>query len=168
MRKLITVYTSICLNHGWSIPNCAASHTHICTQIILTALKQNSYLLLACVCWHSWRVYFLFSLSFFSSLICFRSLSDSITHPPPLSFYLSHSHSLLLPLSRSCLFHRALQHLRINKLYISLCTHSKAPFRKGTKLICPRASVYPKWLHQTWSWVSGSPDCPCSFVMYQT
>lgn len=54
--------------------------------------------------------------------------------------------------SRSCLFHRALQSLRINKLYISLCIIPKAPFRKKTQLICPRASVYPKWLHQTWLW----------------
>lgn len=54
--------------------------------------------------------------------------------------------------SRSCLFHRALQSLRINKLYISLCIIPKAPFRKNTQLICPWASVYPKWLHQTWSW----------------
>lgn len=59
---------------------------------------------------------------------------------------------VFFPHSRSCLFHRALQSLRINKLYISLCIIPKAPFRKNTQLICPRASVYPKWLHQTWSW----------------
>lgn len=44
--------------------------------------------------------------------------------------------------SCSCLFHRALQSFRINKLYISLCIIPKAPFRKTTQLICPWASVF--------------------------
>lgn len=57
-----------------------------------------------------------------------------------------------------------LRRLGINKLYISLCARSEAPFRNGTALVCWRARVYPKWLHQTRSRVPGSPNCPRSFV----
>lgn len=120
---------------------------------------------------HGGSISFLCSVLFRSHLLSLPSPQHHTSPPPcslPLHLYLSHYLLLLLSLSLSCLFHRALQHLRINKLYISLCTHFKAPFRKGTKLICPWASVYPKWLHQTWSWEPGSPDCPCLFVMYQT
>lgn len=107
---------------------------------------------------------------FLSSLVCLY-FSLLYHHAlPSLPCSVSIRLTLVLPCFRSpsCLFHRALQRLRINKLYISLCTRSKAPFRKGTELVCSWACVYPKWLHQTWSRVSGSPNCPRSFVMPQT
>lgn len=87
--------------------------------------------------------------NFCSAALSFALCSLSLPLP-----YLSCSHFCFFVFlhSRSCLFHRALQSLRINKLYISLCIIPKAPFRKNTQLICPGASVYPKWLHQTWSW----------------
>lgn len=137
-------------------------YTHLHTQIIVTAqcwtLKQKAEKWHHTCAWHGGSI---FPLSF--AFTAFLTAS----HHPLLPFILF-SPSLSLPrlLAVSCLFHRALQHLRINKLYISLCTHFKAPFRKEAQLICPWASVYPKWLFQTWSWESGSPNCPCLFVMY--
>lgn len=104
------------------------------------------------------NVILLFSLLFCRALIC------SLLSLPSISVSLS----FFSPLSRSCLFHRALQSLTINKLYVSLCIVPKAPFRKKTPLICPRASVYPKWLHQTWSWLSGRPDCPCWLLVHES
>lgn len=117
-------------NYYLSAPDGAdGRRTRICTQINTGAeFKLTSYM---CLLAHVEAV--------FSLLLCFSlssafTLSPTVSHLP--SLHPSHSHSLLLTLSRSCLFHRgALQHLRINKLYISLCAHSKAPFRKGTKLI---------------------------------
>lgn len=107
---------------------------------------------------------------YLSALVCFQHLFDAIAPPPSVSppSLLSASVS---PSSSPCLlflphvyFIGPLRRLGINKLCISLCARSEAPFRNGTELVCWRARVYPKRLHQTRSRVSGSPDCPCSFV----
>lgn len=138
------------------------------TNTILTLLKhKTNYILHVLTDTGGGSIFFSFLPSFHLSFAFI--LSPRVTHvplSPPPSSSVSFAIVFTLSLPPSCLFHTTLQHLRINKLYISLCTHFKAPFRKATKLICPWASVYPKWLHQTWSWASGSPDCPCSFVLY--
>lgn len=115
------------------------SIAYICTQMILTILMQNlnSYM---CLLAHVEVVFSVLSFVLLLSHLLVLSLPHHRTFPSLLSPAPSPSVSLSFSfcfLSLSCLFHRALQHLRINKLYISLCTHSKAPFRKGTKLVCP-------------------------------
>lgn len=115
----------------------------LCRRLNVSALMQvqNRY-----TCLFGTRECQICCSNFCSAALSFAPCSLSL---PSISVLLSF---LFFLHSRSCLFHRALQSLRINKLYISLCIIPKAPFRKNTQLICPRASVYPKRLHQTWSW----------------
>lgn len=134
----------------------------LCRQLMATLLMQVSELLHVFV---RTRECHICCSPFCSAALSFApcSLLSPLSSLPSLSR--SHSFSL----SRSCLFHRAPQSLTINKLYVSLCIIPKAPFRKKkTLLICPWASVYPKWLHETRSWLSGRPDRPCWLLTHHS
>lgn len=107
-----------------------------------------------------------FPLSFASNIYLtpLHHPPPSVTPQPLLSASVSPSSSRCLLSLPHVYFIGPLRRLGINKLCISLCARSEAPFRNGTDLVCWRARVYPKWLHQTRSQVSGSPDRPRSFV----